>query len=202
MIKIYSLNDPRDLSVRYVGKTISDLNTRLKCHICRAKNSKKHTHKHAWIKQLLALGLRPLINLIEVVGEDSWIDRERYWISHFKNLTNLSKGGESGFYGGKHSQETKDFYRNNIKNISGFYRSQLGKPWTEEQKEKRRLKPPWNKGMKGAYKFSEESRKRMSEAQMGKRKGKVGRKWTDEQKIKFKEAHSRSWETRRLNKLK
>ena len=198
MVKIYKLIDPISLEIRYVGKTITSLNDRFKVHIRQSKIAKKHTHKEAWIKGLLNKNLRPIIELIEEVENDIWAERECYWISTLFNLTNTSIGGDSGGNGLKHTEERKQELRERVKTIKGFYKSGVGRKWTEEQKELRRNKEPWNKGIKGIYKTSIETKQKMSDSHKGKIKAPF--KWSDEAKEKFKEAHKRSWETRRKNK--
>jgi len=152
MVKIYKLIDPISLEIRYVGKTITSLNDRFKVHIRQSKIAKKHTHKEAWIKGLLNKNLRPIIELIEEVENDIWAERECYWISTLFNLTNTSIGGDSGGNGLKHTEERKQELRERVKTIKGFYKSGVGRKWTEEQKELRRNKEPWNKGIKGIIK--------------------------------------------------
>lgn len=85
---IYSLKHPITNEVRYVGKTTSP-NRRYKEHIYKLN---KTDHKTNWIKSLLLDGLKPIMCIIEeCIGE--WEDREKYWITQFNNLTNLSDGG-------------------------------------------------------------------------------------------------------------
>ena len=91
-IKIYGLVDPRDNTVRYVGKTKRDLNIRLSRHI----NDKPihNNYKYNWICNLKKNGLKPIIIELEICDETNWVDREQYWIQQFKTLTNLTSGGE------------------------------------------------------------------------------------------------------------
>jgi group I intron endonuclease len=81
-IFIYTLNDPRTNEVRYVGKT-NNLRARYNTHL----NDKSKTHKNNWIKLLKSYGLKPIMEVIEICGDD-WVERERFWISHYDNLTN------------------------------------------------------------------------------------------------------------------
>jgi len=198
MVKIYKLIDPITMEIRYVGKTITSLNDRLKVHIRQSKATKKHTHKEAWIKGLLNQNTKPIIELIEEVENEIWVERECFWISKLPNLTNISIGGDSGGAGVKHTEERKQQSRERVKTIKGFYKSGVGRKWTEEQKEKRRNKKPWNKGLKGTHKASLETKEKMSNSQKGHTRS--GFKWSEESKEKFKEAHKKSWETRRKNK--
>lgn len=99
---IYSLSDPRTSQARYIGKTITPLDKRLKKHLsgCYLESP---THKNNWIKSLLSKGLKPTIEEIDVVGTEEWEFWEIYWIAQMKawgfNLTNTTKGG--GGYGCK-----------------------------------------------------------------------------------------------------
>lgn len=202
MVKIYCLKDPRNNKVKYVGKTKTELFDRLKVHIHQSKKCIKPTHKEAWIKQLLFLDLRPIIELLEEVLEINWKEAEIEWIKKGKELgwklTNLSIGGD-GHNGVNISEENRLRLKGTVKNIIGFYRSGLGRKWTEEQKAKRRLKPAWNKGLIGIRQVSEETKRKMSESYKG--HNRKGFKWSEEAKSNFVKAHKRSWETRRANKL-
>lgn len=86
--------DPRSLEVRYVGITKATLARRLRGHMNKAAGGES-THRSAWIRTLLAVGLRPAM----VVLEDS-VDsaREAYWIAFYRaggaDLTNATAGGE------------------------------------------------------------------------------------------------------------
>jgi hypothetical protein len=105
--KIYLLRDPIDGSVRYVGKTVQTLARRLGIHVSRRSTYKSHAN--SWIIGLLAIGKRPLIELIELCGDD-WEERERFWIAHYRmigaSLTNHTDGGE-GKPGNMPSEETR-----------------------------------------------------------------------------------------------
>lgn len=93
---IYTLSDPRNNKVRYVGKT-DNPKRRLAAHII----DKDVCHRTNWIKQLTKNNLEPIMTIIEKVAKNqSWEDRERYWISHYRsigcNLTNMTDGGDCG----------------------------------------------------------------------------------------------------------
>ena len=104
MDKIYGLIDPRTKEIRYIGKTKFDLNFRLSQHINDAKSimegygRRKINKKFSWIISLFKKDLSPTMILLEIVSvNDSWIDRERYWIALYKQryrLTNMTSGGE------------------------------------------------------------------------------------------------------------
>lgn len=91
---IYTLTDPRTDAIRYVGVTMFTLRQRLLDHIRKARWGEK-THRAAWIRQLLKLGLKPTINLLEET-EDRY--RECYWIAKLRaegcDLVNTTNGGD------------------------------------------------------------------------------------------------------------
>src|ERR1700733_2427098 len=90
---IYVLRDPRNGGVKYVGKTINVL-LRKKAH----NSGRGKWRVGGWIGCLKKLGLRPVMEVIEVINGDGWALRERYWINHYQgqgcDLCNLSNGRE------------------------------------------------------------------------------------------------------------
>ncbi len=99
---IYTLADPRDGAVRYVGKTF-DLNQRFGGHTKASRLANQFTHKANWVKQLKALGLKPVMEPLEEFDADdtaAWEEAERFWIENLRQLgcrlTNLTSGGGSG----------------------------------------------------------------------------------------------------------
>ena len=96
IVYIYSLKDPRDYQIKYIGKTV-DIDRRRKEHnqIHRNKKSKKNS----WIIHLIKNGMQPVMEVLEECKELEWIDREKYWIMYYKklgfNLKNMTLGGES-----------------------------------------------------------------------------------------------------------
>jgi len=121
IIYIYKLIDPVTKDVRYVGKSTNP-KIRLKNHISRRKNK---YHSAVWINGLFLKGLRPTLEIIEECLESKWQERERYWISFYRDkfdLTNILDGGE----------ECPTYDR-------------TGKKWTNEQRINNRIA---RKGMK------------------------------------------------------
>lgn len=152
---IYVLKDPTSDEVRYVGKTVKPIQQRFRLHIWEAKNGGR-TRKNNWIKSLLNQGLLPTIECIEVVEGDSWVDREKHWISHYRkfgNLTNHTDGGE-GLAGHRHSEETK------LKMSINNGKPMTGKTMPEETKKK------ISSTLKGRE-FTEDHKRKISEAQIG-----------------------------------
>ena len=92
---IYTLTDPRTNEVRYVGKA-NNVKQRYKAHLNRAR--KHQTYKKNWLEQLRREGLKPIIDVIDVVPMGDWQYWETYWISQMKqwgfNLVNHTNGGD------------------------------------------------------------------------------------------------------------
>jgi hypothetical protein len=94
---IYGLYEVgKEDKIRYVGKSDNPKN-RLRSHISYI--FKEHTHKSCWMRSVIESGGKIGLKIIEVVDYYNWSEREIYWISNFKNLTNTSPGGESGITG-------------------------------------------------------------------------------------------------------
>lgn len=135
--KIYSLNDPNTNEVKYVGKTVSPLSKRLSSHY----RDKSHSYKTHWICSLKDENLKPIIKLIEICSEDNWEEREKYWISYYRKITNLTNyldGGQGQQKGYKHTDEAKEKIRlASIKNKKGkFYK---GQKFSDEINNKRKI---------------------------------------------------------------
>ena len=92
---IYILICPITNKVRYVGKA-NNISQRYKAHLNRAR--KHQVHKKNWILSLKKQGLKPIIEVIDVVPVEEWIFWETYWISQFKTwgfiLLNYTNGGD------------------------------------------------------------------------------------------------------------
>lgn len=163
LVNIYCLKDPITSEVRYIGKTVDQLNERLKVHIHQSKKPNKKTHKECWIRGLIDSGHKPLIELIEVATEVNWVEREKYWIAYYRNicptLTNATDGGD-GSHGYKPSEESRK--RRSLLAKGKRYRKHYA-PLTQEQKDKLKGRPAWNKGIKGLCKRSEDWKLKHSE---------------------------------------
>jgi len=73
---IYGLKDPRTKDVRYVGKANSP-QARFKTHLC---DKTTNLEKAAWIDDLAANDLKPLLVVFEEVASRDWARAERHWI--------------------------------------------------------------------------------------------------------------------------
>lgn len=132
---IYTLKDPITNEIRYVGKA-NDPNKRILDHIKECKSS-NISHKISWIKSLLNINLKPIVEILDEVPSNEWEKWEQYWISQIRswgfNLTNISKGGYDNSYkrsieskkkmrksklGTKFSQKHKENISNSIKKLS------------------------------------------------------------------------------------
>lgn len=95
--KIYTLTDPIDHQVKYIGQTITPLVARLYSH-CKVNGSM--TKKKAWIISLKNKGLVPTIELLEVHDtKEASNEAEVFWIAYFRflgfQLKNLATGGNT-----------------------------------------------------------------------------------------------------------
>ncbi len=81
-IFIYSLVCPVGESVKYVGKTKTELSIRLSAHLT---DSGENIEKNLWIGSLKEKGLRPEIKLLEVTNDEFWEIKEGQWIEKFTN---------------------------------------------------------------------------------------------------------------------
>lgn len=120
---IYVLIDPRTNEVRYIGKA-NRVDERYKAHLNRAR--KHQTYKKNWIESLRKEGLKPIVEVVDVVPIDEWQFWEIYWISQMKQwgfkLVNYTNGGDGcsfanqtsfkkghkSWLGKSHSEETKN----------------------------------------------------------------------------------------------
>lgn len=96
MIYIYTLTDPRTNEIKYVGKT-NDIKKRYRNHIQESIKGLKKTHKHCWIRSLLNINIKPIIDILEEYDGNDWEWLEIMWIGIIKswgfNLTNIGDGG-------------------------------------------------------------------------------------------------------------
>lgn len=92
---IYVLIDPKDQSVRYVGKT-SNPKSRLSGHITECKKENVMHRRARWIRSLLRENLKPIINFIKVCPLNDFEKVEEHYIKHFKSykLTNSDETGQ------------------------------------------------------------------------------------------------------------
>lgn len=93
-MKIYALKCPREKRIRYIGKT-NNIERRLYQHIWKAKKEGRKEHLYAWIKSLLNENKKPEVIILEDnLNPKEAIEREIFWISQYKNLLNMDRGGK------------------------------------------------------------------------------------------------------------
>jgi hypothetical protein len=101
---IYVLIDPQTNLVRYVGKA-NNVPQRYKAHLNIAR--KHQAHKLNWINSLKNKGLKPIIEIVDIVPIQEWVFWETYWISQFKtwgfDLINYTEGGDGSTFGNQTS---------------------------------------------------------------------------------------------------
>lgn len=199
IVYIYSLRDPRDNALRYIGKTT---NPKRRWH-AHCKDFRTG-HKDRWLKQLNSIGLKPIMEIVETIENSNdldWQDRERWWIKSSMEaghpLTNLDSGGNSGmeksaetraklstiFTGRKQSQETIEKRRPKLigHTMSAAGRAavsaaQLSRRHTEETKSKIRA-------ARAKQVISDETRAKLSAALKG-------RMFTDKMMARLRAYHA------------
>jgi predicted DNA binding protein len=117
-ILIYGLVSSEDLTkIKYVGKTHQKLSKRIHDHIRESKKLK--TKKDTWIQSVLNNNYEITFIILETCDETNWLDKEKFWISYLKDLTNTSKGGDGGrgLLAVKDFNELKNFVQINMSNV-------------------------------------------------------------------------------------
>lgn len=118
--KIYTLKDPRNNSVFYVGQTCQALQERLNGHI---NETGANRDKINFIKEIIESGMKPIIEEVETIHTRCYIDRvlvserEFYWIKHYRgigcklfNIANPSRSEYEGYLACIKRGETKWHY--------------------------------------------------------------------------------------------
>jgi hypothetical protein len=109
---IYTLTDPEDKIIKYVGKT-KNLEKRLRGHMSNwSIRQEPWTRKNKWLKYLKNKNLSPIIEILDIGDKNNIDSLERYWISQFKcwgfRLKNSTDGGDGvDWTGKKHSDKSK-----------------------------------------------------------------------------------------------
>ena len=187
---IYCANFPN--GKKYYGRTKNSLYSRIQKHIRDAKTSDLLFHR-----ALLKYDNMVNWSIIEKISIDLLNEREKYWIGKDKtNLVeygyNLTEGGEGGntFTGRKHSEETRRIMSESRKKwINENGNPLLGRKRPEHAK---KISGSNNPNWEGKAQ-TEETKKKISEAKLGKKNTKVsdyqrGRKASPETKKKMSES--------------
>lgn len=80
MITVYALLDPRDETLRYVGRT-SNMKSRFTKH--NSVQTNVGTPKNDWIRELRSLDLRPVLQILEEVETKK---EGKFWEEHYTSL--------------------------------------------------------------------------------------------------------------------
>lgn len=108
--------------IRYVGKSYN-VNKRKNEHISDSINGRcKNKHKNNWIKKLINRNEDINVVILEECAEDTWIEKEKLWISKIEKLTNITWGGEgnSGSRFDRSYNDIKNWVINNLPNIKTY----------------------------------------------------------------------------------
>ena len=158
-VHIYVLKDPETGEVRYVGKTKRSLRVRLDGHLL----SKSNDYRSRWIESLKNKNLSPTIESIELVSDETWAERETFWIRHYKKLgAKLTNGNEGGMGCHNPSDETRAKISFASKNRSQESRQKI----SDAHKGRKRDDETRTKisNARTGMKFSEEHKTKMSVA--------------------------------------
>jgi hypothetical protein len=157
-VTIYSLIDPRDEIIKYIGKTVQK-EARYRQHIYQWKRDKgRHNKVNSWIKSLHNHGLKPLFEIIDECPESEWKEYERGYIALLKScgatLKNSTNGGDEPPTN-VNSPESKK------KRLETLKTSKAWKGWHSAHSE--RMKEYYKQGKLGIGKLSEEAKQRQRE---------------------------------------
>lgn len=193
---IYGLYDPTDLDqkIRYVGYSSQQLSKRLIEHLSEARSNGR-CHRLQWLRSLTKKGVVPSIIALDVATEGTWQDAERHWIktlSSVYDLVNSTDGGDglvnpSDDVRRRISEKVSKILIGNSRRAgvlhddasreaisAGLRNSQAKKDFDEF----RRGKP--------GHKISEESKRKISEANKGRKHPPRSAEWIEKQRV----AHS------------
>lgn len=173
---IYALVDPRDRTIRYVGKSNTPYH-RVQEHAL-ASNTATNKQKQRWMQELSEAQLIPRVLILESVPLAGWETAEKRWIAHAKRegwpIVNIQPGGNgSAVRTAEAAERIRAFQCGRIHSAehnAKISASQKGKKLSEETKQKLRLAnlgkkitpeqrahmsaakrtgPLWNRGKKG-----------------------------------------------------
>ncbi len=88
---IYSLTDPIDNQIKYIGKS-NNPHKRYYNHIGDVKKGFKNK-KCNWLRKLLNENKKPILQILEECDDNNWQERETYWITKINPRCNHYAGG-------------------------------------------------------------------------------------------------------------
>jgi hypothetical protein len=92
IIYFYVLKDPRDMGVKYVGRSVSP-KSRYRNHIFSGRKEGKKNKKESWINSLIKIKMKPIMEIIEEFTNYTCIEdiqkRETELIDEYKILFDL-----------------------------------------------------------------------------------------------------------------
>ena len=150
---VYTITDPRDYLVKYIGITTNPKNRF--CKHRSDKQGKEGILKRNWILKIKKEGLEPIISIIDEGSVEYCQKAETAYIKLYMSFGGKLKNKAKNGFLFRHTKETK-------KKISD---SKKGKPLTEKQREALKTRKP-SHSWKGK-KFTEQHLKNMSIARKG-----------------------------------
>jgi len=138
---------------KYVGKA-KDFAKRMDEHLNRDRFRYSSTWFYRWLNKQIANDIEFFMDILEEVTQETWIEREIYWIKHIKDngyrLTNMTNGGD----GNNNQIHTKESRLKRSKRMMGHEVS---------EETRKRI----SKGLTGKV-ISKETRKKLSNLNKGK----------------------------------
>lgn len=204
----------------YIGVTTNSPKKRFACHISDAKRGSEY-HLHRAIRKY---GEKEFDLTVLMRGEDEKIAylMEKRFIALFKPSYNMTAGGEGSpgfnpsketrrllseirtghgnpFYGRHHTDIAKKKMSEGKLGRPSGRRGVKTKPWSEETRKKHSLsrkgRIPWNKGLVGTFKLSEESKRKIGDSKRGKKRAVT---WGDKISKSLK-GRKITWSTKKKN---
>lgn len=193
---IYGLtSSDRPGVIRYVGKTVLPLTTRVAAHISRALRQPKDTYKERWIRSALATGgqIEGVVLAFAVTDADAY-RLEHHYIRFFKTLgfelTNGSDWGR-GFQGYRHSEQAKAC-------VAAAHRGRQRSPEELEKQRRAHLGKPVSAETRVKVATANRGRVHSEESRLKKSAALRGRQFTAAHRAKIAEANTRRGESQRV----